>query len=71
MPPLVGVAVKVTEVPAHIVVAVAAILTLTGRFGFTVSVMLLLVAGLPVAQGEAFEVSITFTTSLFASVDVV
>ena len=36
--------------------------------GFTVIVILLLVAGLPVAQGDAFEVSTTKTKSPFASV---
>ena len=60
MPPLVGVAVKVTDVPAHIVVAVAAILTLAGKFGLTVVTTALLVAGLPVAQ-TAFEVMTTDT----------
>jgi hypothetical protein len=45
------VAVKVTLVPEHIAPAgTAAILTLTGRFGFTVIVTVLDVAGLPVAH---------------------
>ena len=52
---MVGVAVKVTEVPAQIVVADAAMLTLAGNSGFTVMTIALLVAGLPVAQ-VAFEV---------------
>jgi len=47
---LVGVAVNVTLVPAQIVVAEAAMLTLTGRFGFTVVLMVFDVAGLPVTQ---------------------
>jgi hypothetical protein len=47
---LVGVAVKVTEVPAHIGLDEAAIDTLTGRFGLTVITTSLDVAGLPVAQ---------------------
>jgi len=52
-----GVAVKVTDVPVQIVVpGLAAILTLTGRFGFTVMVKVFEVAGLPVAQ-VALEVS--------------
>ena len=59
-----GVAVKVTLVPVQIVVDVAEILTLTGRFGFTVMVTVLDVAGLPVAQ-VAFEVNTQVTTSLF------
>ena len=45
----------------------AAILTLTGKFGFTVMLMALEVAGLPVAQ-RAFEVRIHVTTSLVAKV---
>jgi len=61
---LVGVAVKVTLVPAQIVVADAEILILTGRFGFTVMVTVLDVAGLPVAQ-VALEVNTQVTTSLF------
>jgi hypothetical protein len=44
------------------------ILTEGVRMEFTVIVTLLLVAGLPVAHGVAFEVITTFTTSLFASV---
>lgn len=52
---MVGVAVKVTLVPAQIVVADAEILTLAGKLGFTVMVTVFEVAGLPVAQ-VAFEV---------------
>ena len=56
-PPLVGVAVKVTDVPAQIVLpGFAEILTLTGKFGFTVIVTVFDVAGFPVAQ-VAFDVS--------------
>ena len=56
VPPLVGVAVKVTEVPAQIAPdGTAAMLTLAGNSGFTVMTIALLVAGLPVAQ-VAFEV---------------
>ena len=40
-------AVKVTEVPAHMVVAGAEIVTLTGNKGLTVMVIVLEVAGLP------------------------
>jgi len=54
----------VTLVPAQIVVADAEILTLTGRFGFTVMVTVLDVAGLPVAQ-VALDVNTQVTTSLF------
>jgi hypothetical protein len=67
---LVGVAVKVTLVPLQIVVADAEILTLAGRFGFTVIVIWFDEAGLPVAQ-VAFEVISTFTRSPFANVVVV
>ena len=70
-PPLVGVAVKVTLVPAQIVVADADADTLAGRSGFTVMVMPADVAGDPVRHGEAFDVSCTVTTSLLASVVVV
>lgn len=59
-----GVAVKVTLVPAHIVVADAAMLTLAGRFGFTVIVRRFEVAGLPVIQ-VALDVITQLTTSLF------
>jgi hypothetical protein len=52
---LVGTAVKVTLVPAHMVVADADILTLAARIGFTTIVTVFEVAGLPVAQ-VAFEV---------------
>ena len=66
---MVGVAVNVTEVPEQIIFpGLAAMLTEGVRTGFTVIVMTLLVAGLPVAQGVAFEVRITFTKSPFASV---
>ena len=47
---------KVTEVPAQTGFADAAMETLTGRFGFTVMVTVLEVAGLLVAQ-VAFEVN--------------
>ncbi len=55
-------AVKVTLVPAQIVVAEAVTLTLTGRFGLTVMVTALEVAGLPVAQ-VALDVTIQVITS--------
>jgi len=59
---LVGVAVKVTEVPAQTGFADAAMETLTGRFGLTVMVIVFEVAGLPVAQ-VALEVSTQVITS--------
>ena len=63
---MVGVAVKVTFVPAHIVAELAAILTLAGKFGFTVIVTVFDVAGEPVKHGVAFDVITTVTKSLFA-----
>jgi hypothetical protein len=64
----VGVAVKVTEVPAQIAPeGTAAMLTLAGRFGLTVIVIVFDVAGLPVAQ-VAFDVITTVIASVLASV---
>ena len=60
---MVAVALKVTEVPEHIVFAVAPIKILTERFGLTVIVTALDVAGLPVAQ-VALEVITQVTTSI-------
>ena len=57
---------NVTLIPEQIVVAVAEILTLAGRFGFTTIVIALDVAGLPVTQ-VALEVKTQVTTSLFAN----
>ena len=65
---MVGVAVNVTLVPEHIVVAVAPMLTLTGRFAFTVITTELEVAGLPVAQ-LALEVITQVTMSAFTNVE--
>ena len=67
---MVGVAVKVTLVPEHIVVADATMETLTGRLGLTVIVTVFDVAGLPVSH-VALEVSKTSTASVLASVVVV
>ena len=53
---MVGMAEKVTEVPAQNVVADAEIETLTGRFGLTLIVTVFEMAGLPVAQ-VALEVN--------------
>ena len=63
-PPLVGVAEKVTEVPAQTGLADAAIDKLTGSNGFTVMVTVFEVAGLPVGQ-VALEVKTQVTRSLF------
>ena len=57
---MVGVAVKVTLVPEQIGFAEAVMLTLTGRFGFTVIVTVFEVAGFPVGQ-VALEVSTQYT----------
>ena len=64
---------NVTLVPAQIVCApaVMAILTLAGRFGLTVILMLLDVAGEPVKHGVALLVNTTVTASLFTEVVVV
>ena len=62
---MVGVAVTVTEVPAQILFAKAAIDTLTGSNGLTVMVTLLEVAGLPDLQ-VSLEVSTQVITSPFA-----
>jgi hypothetical protein len=66
----VGVAVNVTEVPVHMVVADALMLTLAGRLGLTTIVIVLLVTGEVEAQ-VAFDVISTVTVLPFASVFVV
>ena len=58
---------NVTKVDRQTGFAEAAIDMLTGRFGLTVIVTVLEVAGLPVAQ-VAFEVRTQVTASLFAGV---
>ena len=68
---MVGVAVNVTLLPAQIVVAVAEILTLAGKFGLTVMLTVFDVAGEPVKQGVAFEVITTVTASVLVKVVVV
>jgi hypothetical protein len=60
----------VTDVPEHIVVADAAMVTLTGKFGLTVIVNEFEVAGLPVMQ-DALDVMTQVTTLPFANVVVV
>lgn len=59
---MIGVAVKLTEVPEHIGFAEEVIETLAGRFGFIAIVISLDVAGLPVAQVR-FEVRVTLILS--------
>ena len=68
VPPLVGVAVKVTLVPEQIVVSDAAMDTEAGKLGFTVMLITLDVAGELVKHGEAFDVITTVTKSPLASV---
>jgi hypothetical protein len=62
VPPLVGVAVKVTLVPEQIVVTVAEMLTLAVTLLFTVIVIAFEVAGLPLTQ-LALEVIMQVMTS--------
>ena len=69
MPPLVGVAVKVMLLPAHTLVADAAMLTLGATDVPTVIAILLDVAVLEVTQ-PALLVNTTLTTSLLLSVEV-
>ena len=66
-PPLVGVAVNVTCVPAQTGFAEGEMDMLTGMFGFTVIVTVLEVAGLPAAQA-ALEVNTQVTASLLAGI---
>jgi hypothetical protein len=63
----VGVAVKVTEVPAQTGFALAVIETLAVTVGVTVMVMVLDVAGLPVTQPR-FDVITTYTWSPWSGV---
>ena len=65
VPPLVGVAVKVTDVPAQTGFEDAAMLILAETFGFTVIVTELDVAGLPLTHA-ASEVIIQLITSPLA-----
>ena len=64
---MVGVAVKVTEVPAHTGLAEAEIDTFTASSGLTVMVTVFEVAGLPVGQ-PALEVKTQVIASAFAGV---
>jgi hypothetical protein len=57
---LTGVAVKVTEVPWHMLFWLATITTLTGNRGFTVIVTVFEVAGLPVMHDKP-EIITTYT----------
>jgi len=66
VPPLTGVAVKVTAVPEQIVVAEAEMDTSVATVGVTVIVMLLLAATTPFTQGELL-VSVKLITSLFVN----
>ena len=70
MPPLVGVAVNVTDAPTQIVVADAITLADAGTDAVNVIVIALDIAVIGEEQA-AFEVMITVTTSPFANVLVV
>ena len=63
VPPLTGVAVNVTLVPAQTGLAPAAMVTLAVKIGSTTIVTAFDVAGDPVRQGEALEVITTVITS--------
>ena len=63
-----GVAVKVTELPAQTGFADDVIFTETGNNGFTIIVMVFDVAGLLVVHKGMDEVNTQFTTSLFSGV---
>ena len=67
VPPLVGVAEKVTEVPAQTGLLDGEIKTLTGKLGLTVIVNVFDEAGLPVAQ-MALEVKRQVMTSAFIGI---
>ncbi len=69
VPPLVGVAVYVTDVPEHTGLEDAEIETLTGRFGFTIILTVFEVAGFPVGQ-VALEVRTQETASLLSGTNV-
>jgi hypothetical protein len=60
-----GVAVNVTDVPEHTGFADAEIETLTGRVGFTVTLIVFDAAGFPVGQ-VALEVKTQEAASLFS-----
>ena len=64
---MVGVAVKVTEVPSQTGLAEAAIETLTARLGLTLMVNKADMAGLPTAQ-VALDVNVQDTASVFAGI---
>ena len=69
VPPLVGVAVNVTDVPSQMILpGFAAILTLTGKFVFTVMFIVFDIAGLPVVH-VSLEVSCTDMASPFTRVE--
>ena len=71
VPPLVGVAVKVTEVPAQIAPeGTAAMLTLAGSVGFTIIVIVFDVAGLPVTQVNVEVITTEIASPLIKAADV-
>ena len=68
VPPFVGVAVKVTDVPAQTGLADAAMVTLTGSSGFTVMVTVLELAGLPMVH-VSLDVSTQVTALPFEGIN--
>lgn len=68
VPPFVGVAVNVTDVPAQIVVLVAVIETAGVNTGFTAILIAFDVAGEPIKQEVALEVISTVTEAPLVSV---
>ena len=66
VPPLTGVAVKVTKVPAQMELADSEMDMPADKGGFTIMVTALEVTGDPDKQGVAFEVSTQVMTSLLA-----
>ena len=67
---MVGVAVKVTEVPEQMApTGIAAMSTLAAKVEFTAIVIPVEVAGLPVKQALGVAVITTVITSLFTNVD--
>ena len=68
---MVGVAVKVTDVPAQMAPeGTAAMVTLAGRFGFTIMVTGFDATGLPVAQAAVEVITTVITFPLARVVEV-
>jgi len=67
VPPFIGNALNVTNVPAHTWIFDVEMVRLTGNTGFTIMDIVFDVAGLPLAHA-AFEVRIQVTKSPFAGI---